>query len=237
MVDGDILLLALEDILPVALSAVGFVVLTRTSRRLDGRAAGHVAAGALLIVAGGLTKPVFKLLLAFGAIEADMLWLDDALFWLLAPGFLIASAGLWRAGRRDLSRPVGSGRWGVIGAVAVLAVATGAAFAGSEAWFFVLLTVATVGNVLAISALVWWARGRGDLVAAMLFTANQVLVFGLAGAAAVLEQTFAAQLGEQLVSTVAQAMFMWASIRLAAAVSPGSRPAARETATAQTSGG
>lgn len=235
MVDGDILLLALEDILPVVFSAVGFVMLVRASRPIDTTATGYLAAGALLIVAGGLTKPVFKLLLAFDAIEADMLWLDDALFWLLAPGFLIASAGLRRAGQRDLSRPVGSGRWGVIAAVALLAVATGAGFAGSEAWFFVLLTAATVGNVLAIAALVAWARGRRDGVAAVLFAGNLILVFGLAGAAAVLEQTFAAQLGEQLVSTVAQAMFMWASIRLAGAVSPGSGSAARAPAAAQMS--
>lgn len=230
MIDGDILLLALEDVLPVVFSAVGFVVLAGAARRIDATATGYVAVGALLIVAGGLTKPVFKLLLAFGAIEADMLWLDDALFWLLAPGFLIVSAGLLRVGQRDLGRSVGSGRWGVIAAATVLAVATGAVVAGSEAWFFVLLTVATVGNVLAIAALVSWVRGRGDRVAGALFAGNLILVFGLAGAAAVLEQTFAAQLGEQLVSTAAQAMFMWASIRLAAAVSTGSRSDAREAA-------
>jgi len=59
-----------------------------------------------------------------------------------------------------------------------------------------------------------------------MFVANLILVFGLAGAAAVLEQTFAAQLGEQLVSTAAQTMFMWASIRLArvaGTVSPSGR--------------
>ena len=81
-----------------------------------------------------------------------------------------------------------------------------------------LLTAATVGNVLTIVALVGWARSREDRLAARLFLGNLVLVFGLAGAAATLEQTFAAQLGEQLVSTAAQAMFMWGSIRLAQAV-------------------
>ena len=59
-----------------------------------------------------------------------------------------------------------------------------------------------------------------------MFAANLTLVFGLAGAAAALEQTFAAQLGEQLVGTAAQTMFMWASIRLArvaGTVSPSGR--------------
>ena len=191
-------------------------MLARLSQRVDRESGRFVAVGALLIVAGGVTKPVFKLLLAFSAIEVDLLWLDDALFWLLAPGFLIASAGLWRAGRLDLDRPTGSARWGVVAATAVVSVATGVATAGSSAWFFVLLTAATLGNVLAIVALVSWSRARHDRMAASLFAGNLVLVFGLAGAAAVLEQTFAAQLGEQLVSTAAQAMFMWASIRLAA---------------------
>jgi len=112
MVDGGILLLALEDFLPVILSGIGFWVLSRVSRRMDTRSGVSVAIGAVLIVIGGLTKPVFKLLLAFSALEVDLLWLDDALFWLLAPGFLIASAGLWRAGRIDLGFSVGRARWG-----------------------------------------------------------------------------------------------------------------------------
>ncbi len=237
MVDGGVLLLALEDFLPVVLSAVGFWILARVSSRID-RSAGHVVGfGALLIVAGGLTKPVFKLLLAFGAIEIEMLWLDDALFWFLAPGFLIVSAGLWRAARLDLKRAVGRGRWGVIAATGVLVAATAAAVAGSEAWFLLLLTVATVGNVLMVVALVSWARDRRDRTAAMLFIGNLTLVFGLAAAAAVLEQTFAAQLGEQLVSTAAQAMFMWASLRLAAKAATGARSALAESVASAASGG
>lgn len=218
MVDGGILLLALEDFLPVTLSGIGFLVLTRLSRRVDRGSGLTVVVGALLIVVGGLSKPVFKLLLAFSAVEADLLWLDDALFWLLAPGFLITSAGLWRAGRLDLRRRVGGAWWGPAAAAVVIAGAVGTAIAGSGAWFFILLASATIGNVLAVIALMSWARGRRDRVAAALFAANLVLVFGLAAAAAVLEQTFAAQLGEQLVSTTAQAVFMWAAIRLARAV-------------------
>jgi hypothetical protein len=230
MVDGGILLLALEDVLPVILSGIGLWVLARLSARADRQSGWSVVVGALLIVIGGLTKPVFKLLLAFSAAEVDLLWLDDALFWLLAPGFLIASAGLWRAGRLDMARPVRGGRWGgAIAAVVVTATASATAIAGSGAWFIILLTAATAGNVLAILALISWARGRHDRMAAVLFGGNLLLVFGLAGAAAALEQTFAVQLGEQLVSTAAQAMFMWASVRLARARPTDSQLAGTET--------
>jgi hypothetical protein len=163
------------------------------------------------------------------------LWLDDALFWLLAPGFLIVSAGMWRAAHLDLEQSAGGARWGVVAAGTVVAGAASAAIAGSGAWFFVLLAAATAGNVMTIGALVSWARGRRDPDAARLFAGNLVLVFGLAGAAAVLEQTFAAQLGEQLVSTAAQAMFMWASFRLAGGVSRRAR-FVESVATAATSG-
>ncbi len=229
MVDGGMLLLALEDVLPVILSGIGLWVLARLSTRVDRQSGWSVIVGALLIVIGGLTKPVFKLLLAFSAAEVDLLWLDDALFWLLAPGFLIASAGLWRAGRLDLARPVGGGRWGAIAAVVVTTAALATAIAGSGAWFLILLTAATAGNVLAIVALVSWAHGRHERKAAVLFGGNLLLVFGLAGAAAVLEQTFAVQLGEQMVSTAAQGMFMWGSVRLARARPTDSQSAGTET--------
>lgn len=235
MVDGGILFLAIEDFLPVAFSAVGLWVLAGVSGQIDRRSGRLVSTGALLIVLGGFTKPVYKLLLAFSAAQPGILWLDDALFWMLAPGFLVTAAGVRRAGRVDLARPVGHGRWGVVSSAVVVASAAGAGLAGSQAWFFLLLSAATTGNLLAIVALVSWSRSRDDAVAAVLFAGNLVLVLVLAGAAAVLEQTFANQLGEQSVSTAAQAMFMWASIRLASSVrdatrfverSPGATPAA-----------
>ena len=61
------------------MSGIDSWVLARASRRIDETSWFSVALGALLIVIGGLTKPTFKLLLAFSALEVDLLWLDDAL--------------------------------------------------------------------------------------------------------------------------------------------------------------
>jgi hypothetical protein len=145
-------------------------------------------------------------------------WLDDALFWFLAPGFLVLFAGLRRAAGIDRGRPAGPERWAEPSAATVVAVALVAAVSGLEAWFAVLLAVSTAGNVLAAVTLIGWARARGDRVAGALYGGNLAAVLGLAGTAAALEQTVPVQWAEQTLATVAQAMFMAASIRLLRAV-------------------
>jgi hypothetical protein len=222
-IDVNAFLLALEDFVPVVLSAIGLWALLRTARVLGARAAGLVAAGFVLITIGGITKPVFKTLVAVVGWEAG--WLDDALFWFLAPGFLVLFAGLRRAARIDGGRPASGERWAEPSAALVVAVALLLGAAGLGAWFAVLLAVSTVGNVLTAVTLIAWARARGDGAAAVLFAGNLVVVLGLAGAAAALEPTVPVQWAEQTLATAAQAMFMVASIRLRRAVVRGPSPA------------
>jgi hypothetical protein len=218
MIDLPVLWLALEDFVPVVFSALGLWALTRTARSLDDRAGTFSAVALGLIAMGGFTKPIYKLILALSGGDVDITWLDEVLFWCLGPGFVFLASGLRRARLSDRKgSPVG-GRWTplIAGVVVVVAAIVGAQ--GSEAWFFVLLLVATVGNVWAVGELVPWSRARDEQAAARLFIGSIVVVFVLAGAAAALEQTIANQWIEQLVSTAGQAMFMTASFRLSAAV-------------------
>ena len=153
-----------------------------------------------------------------------MAWLDDALFWFLAPGFIVLFAGLRRAARIDRDMPAGPERWAEPSAATVVAVALVAAAAGLGAWFAVLLAASTVGNVLVAVTLIGWARDRGDGAAAVLFGGNLLVVLGLAGTATALEQTVPMQWAEQTLATAAQGMFMVASIRLRGRVVRGPAP-------------
>lgn len=210
--------LAAEDFVPVILSAVGFSVLARLSAASDDVAGRLVWAGTWLVVLGGVTKPVYKTMLALSGATIDVAVLDDVLFWLLAPGFLLAAAGLRRARRVDAGRsPVIVG-WVVVVAVAtVAAAAVLATIAEGRAWFLLLLAVSTVANLWVIAVLVGWSRARGDRTAAVMFLANITIVLGLAWAAASLPQTIPVQWGEQLASTAAQGAFLYGAVRLAGA--------------------
>lgn len=219
--DLGLLALAVEDFLPVVLSAVGFAVLAHLSLGIDGWAGRLVWTGGGLIVLGGLTKPVYKLLLALSDGTVDVLVLDDVLFWMLAPGFLLTGAGLRAAGRLDDGRPVARSGWGPSSAVGIVVGALGLALAvEGEAWFLLLLGVSTVGNLWVVVVLVRWSLARLDRSAAALFVLNLTLVFGLAWAAASLPQTIPVQWGEQLVSTAAQGAFLYGAVRLARVAAP-----------------
>lgn len=216
--DTGLLLLALEDFLPVVLSGTALFVLARLCGRLDPTAGRYVAASLVLLVIGGVSKPIYKTLLALSDGAIDLVVLDDLLFWFLAPGFILLTAGLrtaWRVDRRASPR-IEQG-WqaaavGVVLAAGVLLVAR------SDAWFVVLLAAATLANVAAVAVLVRWASAYRDFFTAALFASSLAIVFGLAWAAASLEQTIAIQWGEQLFSTASQGLLLWGSLRLSGLV-------------------
>ena len=216
--DTGLLLLALEDFAPVVLSAAAVWVLSRVCAGLDATAGQYVRASFVLLLVGGLSKPIYKLIFALSDGSADLVVLDEALFWFLAPGFILLAVGLRSASRVDRGGdPRIERAWPVAAAGVVIAAAGLLAF-GSDAWFIVLLATATLANIAVVVVLVRWARAYRDTFTAALFAATLVIVFGLAWAAASLEQTTATQWGEQLVSTVSQGLLLWGSVRLSALV-------------------
>jgi hypothetical protein len=167
------------------------------------------------VVLGGLTKPVYKLALALSDGEVDITVLDRALFWLLAPGFVMLTFGLRRAARVEKGATPTGLKLGPGVAGIIVVVAGVLALSGSDASYLTLLTATTLANVWTVIVLVRWSSVRDDRPAAILFTLSLLVAFGLAGTAATLEQTMAVQWGEQLASTVGQGLFLWGSLRLA----------------------
>ena len=212
--DSGLLLLAIEDFLPVVLSGFALAVLARVCGRLDVTAGRYVAASLVLLVVGGLSKPIYKTVLALSDGSVDLVVLDDLLFWFLAPGFIMLMGGLRAALRVDRgSTPRIERRWPVAAAGVTVAAGT-LVIGGSDAWFVVLLLTATLANVSVVVVLVRWVLAYRDALAAVLFASTLVIVFGLAWAAASLEQTIMIQWGEQLFSTASQGLFLWGSLRL-----------------------
>lgn len=212
--DVDILLLALEDFVPVVLNGIALWLLARACQTLDLGAGKYVLTSLLLIATGGLTKPIYKLILAVSDGSADVLVLDDLLFWFLAPGFLLLTTGLHAGNRADRGLEPGAVWFGPVAAAATVGAAAFLLAVDSAGWFVLLLGVATLGNVAAVAVLIRWTRAQGDRLAMVLYASSLLIVFGLAWAAASLEQTIQTQWGEQLLSTASQGLFLAASWRL-----------------------
>jgi hypothetical protein len=218
--DTGLLLLAIEDFLPVVLSGAALFVLARVCGRLDPTAGRYVAISLVLLVIGGLSKPIYKTVLALSDGTVDLVVLDDLLFWFLAPGFILLTGGLRAAFRVDRGASSRIERGWPMAAAAVTLVAGGLLALGSDGWFVVLLLTATFANVAAVVVLVRWASAYRDVLTASLFAASLVIVFGLAWAAASLEQTITIQWGEQLFSTASQGLLLLGSLRLSGLVDP-----------------
>lgn len=222
----NVLLLALEDFVPVALNAVALWLLARTSLRLDRRAGMYVSASLILLAVGGLTKPTYKLILALSDRASDFAILDDLLFWFLAPGFILLTTGLRAAFAADQQRASAVGLGGLMVATVVIVAAGSILALDSDAWFVLLLAVATLANVLAVAVLMRWSSNKQDRWGVAFYAGSLAIVFGLAWAAASLEQTIPVQWGEQLSSTASQALFLTASVRLTRRVSTPTDPGA-----------
>jgi hypothetical protein len=206
--------MAVQDFVPVLTTTVALAMMARILGDLNPRVRSAAIAGVALVGAGGVAKATWKLTLA--ATGANIVVLDRALFWLLAPGFLllvvvvashlrsapgpgVAGTALWA-----------TGVWGV--------GATVAAAAGLDAARLVLLGIATTANLALALLAMRWSRQAGVPAAAWLFAATLALVVVLNGLARSSDPSAAAQWLHQGTNTVAQALFLFATIGLTRAV-------------------
>jgi hypothetical protein len=211
------LVLALEDFVPVILTAIGLRFVVRMVGLAD-RAAGRWAAlGATLIVAGGLSRATWKTILAIGG--PDIAALFVALYALLAIGYLLLAMAIWHARQLANDPPSGVVRipvWAPAGvALLVLLPLTMALVpTGGRGLPVLWLLAATIGSVSTSVLLARWARGAGRPGIGWLFIASILVTLGLNGLARVGDQSEALQWVEQLLNTLNQAFFLAAAMRL-----------------------
>lgn len=168
---------ALFDYLPVLVAAWGLAYLAGAIATTDRRLRFAAWAAALLIVSGGLCKASWKLHVALTGESLN--WLENLLFILLAPGFLMLAFSLQQASLR-WRRPLGlSGsipwRWPtlLLGLVAAGGVTAAALVPDTRLWFFWLLAVTAAANIALIIQAILLSRAlnlRASVTALFLYS-------------------------------------------------------------------
>jgi hypothetical protein len=179
--------LALIDFIPNLAFLLGAFFLVRTVLLVRGKPCSRMCmAGAFLIFAGGLLKASWKLILTLDI--ANIQWMSDAQFILLAPGFL---ALLVTAVLLSRVQPYKAG-------AVVLAMAV---------WKIPLLAVMTISSLGAHGILAFIAFKRKSPLTGVLFIMSVLCMLSMAGMASGKEQTVAVQWIEEGVNSIGQIMF------------------------------
>jgi hypothetical protein len=182
--------LAILDFIPSIAFGVGGYFLTRLAILVRGRQTALVmGTGALLGFLGGATKTTWKLLYTLGI--ADIKWLGEIQFALLAPGFLlmlIASIQIARQARKEA---------GVLPVIAV--------------WKIPLMAIMTLCSLGFQGILTYVSFRREVRLAGALFIISVLCMFTMSSMAGSLEQTVANQWIEEGVNSAGQTAFAFAS--------------------------
>ena len=202
--------LALVDFLPVTFTAMGLYFIYRMVAHIHPMQGNVTALGAILTVAGGFFKALWKLLMASSGGSIDINWMEDGLFVFMAPGYTLLAWSVWQTVRRVQGKKTFN-TW--LAPVVIIAVM----FAGSyylytsnptsPAWERILLSVMVLATVITgILLIVFGFRQRLPL-AGWLFIINLVGIFLLNGLARMDEQTIALQWIEESINTVSWLCF------------------------------
>ena len=200
--------LAIEDILLVIFFAAGLYFVAKTVARECSICGSLAYLGGVLITIGGALKVGWKLILA--TTGNDVAWLNNGMFAWMSAGFICLAWALWRS--RKVNSPV---FWAAVPVILIAATLGSAAYNASgretRAWFFILLGVTTLFNLLVSLQLVRRSYDVGNWIALALFVFNLACVFSLA---AVSDQTVTLQWIKQITNTLSQLAFAIAAWRL-----------------------
>ncbi|MCS6774566.1 MAG: hypothetical protein NZ693_10715, partial [Thermoflexales bacterium] len=200
--------LALQNYMPVVLSAIGFFLVARMVTREDWLAGRFVLAGATALVVAGVMKASWKLAMAVARLDVPLF--NQAFFPIIAPGFMIMAWGVWASRRFASPRSVLLPPLLTVALVLSLAGALALAAPG-RTWAHWLIAVSTVGNVSLAILLIRRALRQHLPLAAGLFALNLLITFALSSIAAMPEKPLAIHWTEQIISTVSNAGFAWAA--------------------------
>ncbi len=179
--------LALIDYIPNIAFLIGSFFLVRTVMLVRGKPCSRMCmAGSFLVFSGGILKATWKLIYTLGI--ADIQWMSQIQFVLLAPGFLalLVTVILLARGRRKAAAPP------------IMAIA---------GWKIPLLAVMTLSSLGAQGILTFISFKRKAPLAASLFIVAVLCMLGMSGMASGSEQTVAAQWIEEIMNSIGQISF------------------------------
>ena len=208
--------LALYNVLPVALTGLALWFLSRYVAVQDPAYRGLALLGGGLILSGGLAKAGWKLIAA--TTGADLAWLANALFPLMAPGFALLAVALWGAVRHHRGRRVPVGRWRIGLAVVLIAFAAAAlrqwVLEIPRGWFLPLLILASLGNLATSLLLIGLSLRLRRWGMAILFAVNLTMIFALQPIAIINPKPLALHWLEQTLTALGTACLALATYRL-----------------------
>lgn len=201
--------LALFNLIPVACTALGLFFLARLVDGLDPASRDMAWLGGVLVVLAGLAKASWKLILVVTG--ADLTWLANALFPLMAPGLALVAAALMSAFARSSGRDWSARARALVGLLllltATLVLIRTLGLGIPRGWFLPLLGLASLANLTMSLLLIAnaWRRGRRGLAA--LFGVNLAMVFALPPIALVSPTSLALHWLEQGLTALGTAAF------------------------------
>lgn len=221
--------LALYNVVPVILTGAALWFLAGYVRGQDASNERLALLGGGLILAGGLSKATWKLIVA--AAGVDLHWLANALFPLMAPGFALLLAAVWAATRRQRGLAPPAWVWPLALAAIGLALAVAGwrqwVLAAPRGWFLPLLVLASLGNLALSLVLIGAALRLRRWPVAVLFAVNLAMIFALQPIAMASPKTLALHWIEQTLTALGTGCFALAAFLLRRASEPGrsGRPA------------
>lgn len=202
--------LALVDFLPVTFTAIGLYFIYRMVVHINALQGNVAALGALLTVAGGFFKALWKLLMASSGGTIDINWMEDGLFVFMAPGYTLLAWSVWQTVRSVQGKKTFN-TW--LAPAIIIAVMFAGSFylytsnPVSPAWERVLLGVMVLATVITGILLIAFSFRQKLSLAGWLFIINLVGIFLLNGLARMDEQTIALQWIEESINTVSWLCF------------------------------
>lgn len=182
--------LAILDFVPNIAFLVGALFLVRIVILNRGKPCSRMCmAGSLLVFSGGILKAIWKLLFTLGI--ADIQWMSQSQFILLAPGFFALLVTVILLAREKT----------VKASSITLAIAP---------WKIPLLALMTISSLGAQGILTYISFKRKARLAAALFIVAVLCMLGMSGMASGSEQTVATQWIEESINSIGQISFAFA---------------------------
>lgn len=209
--------LALVDFLPVAFTAIGLMFVVRMISLMS-RAHGQAATiGAVLTIAGGFFRALWKLLMAVSDGAVDINWMENGLFIWMAPGYTLLAWSVWQAVRHVHNKPMLKA-WFVPGVLILIMISSAiylyASDPSSPAWERVLLSVLVLATVVTSILLITLSFKQNLPLAGWLFIVNLIGVFLLNGLARIADQTIAVHWAAESINLVSWLCFAIAAARV-----------------------
>jgi hypothetical protein len=202
--------LALVDFLPVIFTAIGLIYIARMVSHINAAHGQAAFVGAILTVAGGFFKAVWKLLMASSGGTIDINWMEDGLFVWMAPGYVLLLWSVWQTVRGVNNKKMFNA-W-IAPLMFIIIMFAGSFYLhtskpDSPAWERVLLGVMVLATVLTGLLLIVFGFRQKMPLAGWLFIINLAGIFLLNGLARMDEQTIALQWIEESINAIAWLCF------------------------------